>query len=233
MRKHGKKYKAAKALVEPKLYELSEGVALLKKTSTTKFDSSCEVHLQTGLDPRQADQLIRGTVALPNGTGKTVRVVAFVPESMEKQAVAAGAMEAGSDALIDKIAKGWMEFDVAVAVPEMMKNLGKIAKTLGQQGLMPNPKAGTISPDIVTTIGEIKKGKVEYRLDKLANIHNVFGKISFAEPKLEENLKAFLRAILAAKPAGAKGIYIRSITLASTMGPGVPLDVNAILAQVQ
>ncbi len=229
MRKPGKKYLAAKAMVEPRLYEMSEAVALLKKTSTTKFDSTCEVHLKTGLDPRQADQLIRGTVVLPNGTGKTVRVIAFVPESQAAAAKAAGAIDAGADDLVEKIAKGWMEFDVAVALPEMMKGLGKVAKTLGQQGLMPNPKAGTVSPDIVKTIGDIRKGKVEYRLDKLANVHNIFGKVSFDAPKLEENLKAFLRAIVAAKPAGAKGIYIQSISLASTMGPGIDLDVNSSL----
>lgn len=230
MKTHGKKYREAKKLVEKPVYELKEAVALLKKTSNTKFDASVEVHLNLGLDPKQADQLIRGTVVMPNGTGKKARVIAFVSESLEKTALAAGAMLAGSEMLIEKITKGWLDFDVAVATPDMMKNLGKVAKTLGQKGLMPNPKAGTVTVDPAKTIAEIIKGKVEFRLDKLANLHNIFGKVSFTEEQLEENLKAFLRAIVAAKPAGAKGIFVQSITLASTMGPGIRLDVNKALA---
>jgi len=226
MKHHGKKYNAAKKLVEKPLYELSEAVALLKKTSTTKFDASCEVHMKLGLDPKQADQLLRGTVVMPNGTGKKVRVIAFVLDSQVNAAKAAGAIEAGADELIDKVAKGWLDFDVAVATPEIMKSMGKVAKTLGQKGLMPNPKAGTVTTDVSKTIGEIIKGKVEFRMDKLANVHNVFGKVSFSEAHLEENLKAFIRAILAAKPSGAKGIFMQSITIASTMGPGIGVDVS-------
>jgi len=229
MPQHGKKYREVAKLVSEETYELAAALELLKKTSVTKFDSSCEVHMALGLDPRQADQQLRGTVALPHGTGKTVRVIAFVPESQVKAAKEAGAVEAGDEELIEKIEKGWLDFDVAVAVPDMMKKLGKIAKTLGQKGLMPNPKAGTVTPEIVKTIGEIKKGKVEFRLDKLANLHNVFGKVSFAGPELEENLKTFLRAIIDAKPAGSKGTYVKSITLATTMGPGVPVSVNEAL----
>lgn len=230
MRKHGKKYVAARMLVDTtKNYPLTEAVALLKKTSTTKFDSSCEVHMRMGLDPKQADQLIRGTVVMPHGTGKIVRVIAIVMEANAKAAKDAGAVEAGGEELIEKIAKGWLDFDVAVATPDMMKNLGKVAKTLGQKGLMPNPKAGTVTTNVGQTVEEIRKGKVEFRLDKLANVHNIFGKISFNEKNLEENLKAFLRAIVTAKPSGAKGIYINSITLASTMGPGVHVDVNNAL----
>jgi large subunit ribosomal protein L1 len=229
MKKHGKKYTAAKKLVDKPIYELGEAVALLKKTSPTKFDASCEVHLKLGLDPKQADQLLRGTVVMPNGTGKTLRVIAFVLESGEKAAKAAGAIEAGLETLIEKINKGWMEFDVAVAVPEVMKNLGKVAKTLGQKGLMPNPKAGTVTTDIAKTIGEIMKGKVEFRMDKLANVHNIFGKVSFGEKELEENLKTYIRAIVQAKPAGGKGIFIQAITLTSTMGPGIPVNVNTTL----
>ncbi|MBI2453633.1 50S ribosomal protein L1, partial [Candidatus Peregrinibacteria bacterium] len=232
MKTHGKKYREVKKLVEKPSYELAEGVSLLKKTSPTKFDAACEVHMQLGLDPKQADQLLRGTVVLPHGTGKSVRVIAFVPEVHEAAAKSAGAIEAGADMLVEKIMKGWLEFDVAVATPDMMKSLGKIAKTLGQKGLMPNPKAGTVTTDVSKTIGEIMKGKVEFRMDKLANVHNVFGKISFGEPQLEENLKSFLRAILSAKPSGAKGIFVKSITLASSMGPGIRLDVNKVLAGV-
>lgn len=229
MKKHGKKYREVKKLIEKPLYELKDAVALLKKTSPTKFDASCEVHMKLGLDPKQADQLLRGTVVLPNGTGKSVRVIAFVPEALVKTAKTAGAVEAGFDELVEKIVKGWLDFDVAVATPDVMKGLGKVAKTLGQKGLMPNPKAGTVTTDVTKTIEEIKKGKVEFKMDKQANLHNIFGKISFEEAHLEENLKAFLKAISAAKPSGAKGIFVQSITLASTMGPGIHLDVNKAL----
>lgn len=232
MPKHGKKYREAKKLVEKPLYELKEGVSLLKKTSTAKFDASCEVHMNLGLDPTQADQLLRGTVVLPHGTGKKVRVIAFVMEANVKAAKAAGAIEAGSEELIDKILKGWLDFDIAVATPDVMKSLGKVAKILGQKGLMPNPKAGTVTTDPAKTISEIMQGKVEFRMDKLANMHNVFGKVSFDEAKLEENLTAFIRAIVQAKPAGAKGIFIKSITLAATMGPAVRLDLNKVLGTI-
>lgn len=232
MKHHGKKYREAKKLVDKPLYELSEAILLLKKTATVKFDASCEVHIKTGLDPKQADQLLRGTVVLPHGTGIKLRVIAFANEANAKLAKAAGAIEAGAEELIEKITKGWLDFDVAVATPDMMKSLGKIAKTLGQKGLMPNPKAGTVTTDIAKTIEEIMKGKVEFRMDKLANVHNVFGKVSFAENQLEENLKIFLKAIAQAKPSGAKGIYIQSITLASTMGPGIRLDLNKALSAV-
>lgn len=232
MKKHGKKYREVKKLIEKPLYELSEAIALLKKTSPTKFDASCEVHMKLGLDPKQADQLLRGTVPMPHGTGKSVRVIAFVMEANQKVAKAAGAIEAGADELIEKITKGWLDFDVAVATPEMMKSLGKVAKTLGQKGLMPNPKAGTVTTDVSKTIAEIMKGKVEFRMDKLANLHNIFGKVSFSEAQLEENLKAFLKAIVAAKPSGAKGIFIQSVTLTTTMGPGIRLDANKVLASL-
>jgi large subunit ribosomal protein L1 len=232
MKRHGKKYREAKKLVEKLVYEIGEAIVLLKKTSPAKFDASCEVHMKLGLDPKQADQLLRGTVAMPNGTGKKVRVIAFVPEALQKTAKAAGATEAGADELIEKISKGWLDFDVAVATPDMMKNLGKVAKTLGQKGLMPNPKAGTVTQaaDVAKTIGEIMKGKVEFRMDKLANVHNIFGKVSFSEVQLEENLRTFLKAIVAAKPAGAKGIFVQSVTITTTMGPGIRLDVNKTLA---
>jgi large subunit ribosomal protein L1 len=230
MKKHGKKYREVKKLVDKPTYEVSEAIALLKKTSPTKFDASCEVHMKLGLDTKQADQLLRGTVVMPNGTGKTVRVIAFVNEAQQANAKKAGAVEAGLEDLIEKITKGWLEFDVAVATPDVMKGLGKIAKTLGQKGLMPNPKAGTVTTDVTKTIGEIMKGKVEFRLDKLANVHNVFGKVSFDPKALEENLKTFLKAIVAAKPTGAKGIFVQSITLTTTMGPGIALDVNKALA---
>lgn len=230
MKKRGKKYQGVKKLVTQPVYELKEAMVLLKQTSTTKFDSSCEVHMKLGLDPKQADQLLRGTVVMPNGTGKKMKVIAFVPEAQVKVAKAAGAVEAGLEELIEKINKGWLDFDVAVATPDVMKNLGKVAKTLGQKGLMPNPKAGTVTTDVEKTIGEIIKGKVEFRMDKLANVHNIFGKVSFGEAQLEENLKTFLQAVAQAKPSGAKGIFVKSITVKTTMGPGIRLDVNKALA---
>ncbi|MEK7529036.1 MAG: 50S ribosomal protein L1 [Patescibacteria group bacterium] len=227
---HGKKYRAAVKLLESgKQYSLSEAVSLLRKTSTVKFDASCEVHLNLAVDPKQADQMVRGTVVLPHGTGKDVRVIAFVTEANEKVAKEAGASEAGLETLIQKIEKGWLDFDVAVAEPAAMKSLGKVAKILGQKGLMPNPKAGTVNPDVKKTIGEIKKGKVEFRVDKLSNTHNVFGKVSFDEKILEENLRAFVSAVVGAKPVSVKGTFVNSITLATTMGPGIHLDVNGTL----
>lgn len=232
MSKHGRKYQEALALVEKgKLYSLSEAIPLLRKTSPVKFDASCEVHMNLGVNPKHADQMVRATVALPHGTGKEVKVIAFVPDDLVKEAKSAGAVEAGNTELIEKIEKGWLDFDVAVATPDMMKSLGKIAKTLGQKGLMPNPKAGTVTPNIGTTIAEIKKGKVEFRIDKLANIHNVFGKVSFDEARLMDNIKTFVKAVSDVKPAGIKGTYIKTIILTTTMGPGIPLNVSAALSE--
>lgn len=233
MLKHGKKYKEAKALVTKESYLIDEAVSLLKQTSKTKFDATAELHLKMNLDPKHAEQNIRGTVSLPHGTGKDVRVIAFVDEGGVKAAKAAGAVEAGTAELIEKIEKGWLGFDVAVADPSQMKEIGKIAKILGTKGLMPNPKAGTVTPDVPKAIGEIKKGKVEFRIDKLANVHTVFGKVSFDEAKLKENLLAVLKAILDAKPSTIKGIYVKGMTVTSTMGPGIALDLNAATAEAR
>lgn len=228
MSKHGKKYVEAKALVDKEFYLVDEAIELLKKTSKTKFDATAELHMKLNVDPKHADQNVRGTVALPHGTGKDVRVVAFVDESGAKAAKEAGAVVAGTNELIEKINSGWLEFDIAVADPSQMKELGKVAKILGTKGLMPNPKAGTVTIDISKTIKEIKKGKIEFRIDKLANLHTLFGKVSFDTPKLKENLLAVVRAVVEAKPASVKGIYINSITVTSTMGPGIHMDVGAI-----
>ena len=233
MPKHGKKYNEVAKLVTELSYKMADGIAILKKTSTTKFDASCEVHMQLGVDPRQADQNIRTTVSLPNGTGKDIKVVAFVDDSLVKDALAAGAIEAGTAALVDKIEKGWLDFDVAVATPDQMKALGKIAKTLGQKRLMPNPKAGTVTTEVVKTIEELKRGKVEVRLDKDANSHNVFGKVSFDEAKLMQNLKAIVKSVIDAKPESSKGTYLKSVTLSTTMGPGIPLDVQSVNIEVK
>lgn len=231
-KKHGKKYLEAAKLVENKQYSIDEAVALLKKTSPTKFDASVEVHFYLGVDPKQADQNIRTTVALPHGTGKDVKVVAFVGEEKIKEAKSAGAVEAGTEVLVEKIGGGWLGFDVAIATPDQMKSLGKIAKIIGQKGLMPNPKTGTVTTDVAKTIAEIKKGKVEVRVDKLSNLHNIFGKVSFEEAMLKDNLKAIIKAVLDSKPASSKGTYIKSITVTTTMGPGIMLDINAANAEI-
>ncbi|KKP41200.1 MAG: 50S ribosomal protein L1, large subunit ribosomal protein L1 [Candidatus Peregrinibacteria bacterium GW2011_GWC2_33_13] len=234
MKKFGKKYRAVlEKFNVNEYYSLDKAVSILPETSITKFASSAEIHMNLSLDPKQADQNIRGTVALPHGTGKEVRVVAFVSEDKVKEAKSAGAIEAGKEELIDKVLKGWTEFDVAIATPDVMKDLGKIAKILGQKGLMPNPKAGTITSDIKTTVETIKKGQIEYRNDKLCNLHNGFGKINFTKEQLLENVKAYIKAIIDAKPATVKGTYINTITLATTMGPGIKVDVNGVLKEVK
>ena len=228
--KHGKKYRAALAKLElNKRYSLTEAAKLLKETSTTKFDSSIEIHLNLGIDTTQAEQMIRSTVSLPHGTGKNVRVVAFVSDDKVKEAKAAGAIEAGSDELIEKVEKGWLDFDTAVATPDMMKNLAKVARQLGQAGLMPNPKSGTVTPDIGAKVAEVMKGQVEFRNDKLANLHNVVGKSSFSEKQLEENIGAYLKAVHEKKPSSVKGTFINSITVCASMGPAIKLQVNETL----
>lgn len=233
MTQKGKNYRKVAELVDSeKQYSIDEACDLLKQISTTKFDSSCEAHVKLGVDVKQADQLSRGTVSLPHGTGKNVRVIAFVAENQEKEAKDAGADKAGLDELIEDISKGWLDFDVAVASPEVMKNLGKVAKTLGTKGLMPNPKAGTVTPDIGTTVTALKKGRVEYRTDKQGQMHNTFGKVSFSKEDLVDNLKTLLKTIVDAKPSGAKGTYVVSISVATTMGPGIKLDVPAALAEL-
>ncbi|MCX6733605.1 MAG: 50S ribosomal protein L1 [Candidatus Peregrinibacteria bacterium] len=229
VKKHGKKYLAAKAMVTKEIYDVKEAIEMLKKTSPVKFDASVEVHAKMGIDPKKTDQNVRSTVALPHGTGKTVRVIAFVTEDKAKEAKAAGAIEAGNEELIEKILKGFLDFDVAVASPDMMKSLGKVAKILGQKGLMPNPKAGTVTPEIVKTIEQIKKGQVEFRVDKFAVIHNLFGKVSFSEKALEENFLALMKSIMDVKPASVKGTYLQKVSLATTMGPGMNVSIPSIM----
>jgi len=234
MAKKGKKYMEAAKLIDVHVaYSMDEAIDLLKKTSKTKFDSSCEIHMRLGVDPKQADQLVRSTVALPKGTGKVVRVIAFVNEDMMKEATKAGAIKAGLDTLIEEIQKGFLDFDVAVATPDAMKSLGKIAKILGTKGLMPNPKAGTVTMDIAKTIEEIKKGKVEFRTDKQAQIHQIFGKASFSAEDLKENLKTFIKAVVDNKPSGVKGVFIQNISVATTMGPGMRLDMQKVMGDLK
>lgn len=231
---HGKKYKAALEKLEAgKLYSLEEAVALVKSTSATKFDSSVEIHLNLGIDPAAAEQQLRSTVSLPHGTGKKVRIVAFVPEDKVKEAKDAGAIEAGADELIEKIEKGWLDFDVAIATPDMMKGMAKIARQLGQAGLMPNPKSGTVTPNVGETVANLIKGQVEFRNDKQGNLHNIVGKVSFDAQKLSENIAAYLRAVNEKKPAAVKGTFMNSITLCSSMGPGIKLAVNDTLTAIK
>jgi large subunit ribosomal protein L1 len=225
-RKHGKKYAEKFALVDrSKRYPVAEATDLLTKLSTTSFDATAEVHIRINADTTQADQLVRTTVALPHGTGKSVRIAAFVPDDRVAEAKKAGADLAGKEDIIAQIEKGVIDFDVAVAVPEVMKELGKIAKTLGQKGLMPSPKSGTVTTNIAKTIEELKKGRIECKMDKQGIIHATFGKISFGPEKLKENLEALIHAVKEAQPSGIKAVYILSVTIAPTMGPGVKVEI--------
>ncbi|MBR4412576.1 MAG: 50S ribosomal protein L1 [Lachnospiraceae bacterium] len=224
--KHGKKYnEAAKQVDRATLYDPAEAVALVKKTATAKFDETVELHIRTGCDGRHAEEQIRGAVVLPHGTGKTVRVLVFAKGDKVNEAEAAGADFVGGDELIPKIQnEGWLDFDVVVATPDMMGVVGRLGKVLGPKGLMPNPKAGTVTMDVTKAINDIKAGKIEYRLDKSNIVHCPIGKVSFSEEQLVENLKAIMDAIVKAKPASLKGTYLKSITISSTMGPGVKVS---------
>ena len=224
--KHGKKYgEAAKLVDRATQYDPAEAIGLVKKTATAKFDETVEVHIRTGCDGRHAEQQIRGAVVLPNGTGKTVKVLVFAKGAKLDEAQAAGADFVGGDELIPKIQnEGWLDFDVVVATPDMMGVVGRLGKVLGPKGLMPNPKAGTVTMDVTKAINDIKAGKSEYRLDKSNIIHVPVGKASFSEEALAENYKALMDAIMKAKPSALKGQYLKSITLATTMGPGVKVS---------
>ena len=224
--KHGKKYtEAAKLVDRATQYEPSEAIALVKKTASAKFDETVELHIRTGCDGRHADQQIRGAVVLPNGTGRTVRVLVFAKGDKLTEAEAAGADFVGGDELIPKIQNdGWLDFDVVVATPDMMGVVGRLGKVLGPKGLMPNPKAGTVTMDVTKAVNDIKAGKIEYRLDKTNIIHVPVGKASFSEEKLQENYDALMEAIVKAKPSALKGQYLKSIVLSTTMGPGVKVS---------
>jgi large subunit ribosomal protein L1 len=207
-----------------KLYAIADAAALVKKTATAKFDESIELHVKLGVDPKQSDQNVRGTVVLPHGTGKSKRVVVVAKGEKVKEATAAGADAAGDADIIDKISKGWLDFDVLVATPDAMKDLTKLGKVLGPKGLMPNPKAGTVTFEVGRTVKELKAGRIEFKLDATAITHVTMGKASFEPEKIAANVKAFLHSLVAAKPAAAKGTYMQSVTLCSTMGPGIKLD---------
>ena len=231
MAQHGKKYREAAALVDrTQVYSPAEAMDLLRKTSVVKFDATTEAHLRLGVDPRHADQMVRGTVVLPHGTGKVVRVLVFAQAEKAQEALRAGADEVGGEDLVKRIEAGWLEFDVALATPDMMGMVGRLGKILGRRGLMPNPKSGTITFDIERAVNEVKGGRVEFKVDKTAIIHVPFGKVSFSDEALVDNLAALVDAVNRARPSGAKGQYLRGLTVASTMGPGIRVDIPAVLA---
>jgi large subunit ribosomal protein L1 len=232
-KKHGKKYLEAAKLVDPtRLYEPREAIELAKKTSYTRFDATVELHLRTGLDPRHADQQVRGVAILPHGLGRPVRVLVFAIGEAERIAREAGADYIGADELIKKIEEGWLDFDIALATPDMMPRIARLGRILGRRGLMPNPRSGTVvqPADLPRAIRDARKGRVEFRLDRTGLLHIPVGKVSFETDKLLENLAALMDAILKARPSGAKGQYIRSATLTTTMGPGIKLDVGKLTA---
>ena len=228
--KHGKKYTdSAKLLEKGKLYDLTEAVELVKQTAKAKFDETIELSVRLGVDPRHADQQVRGAVVLPHGTGKKVRVLVFCKADKEADAKAAGADLIGGEDLIAKIQEGWLDFDVAVATPDMMGLVGRVARILGPRGLMPNPKSGTVTPDVTKAINDIKAGKVEYRVDRSSIINVPVGKASFEANQLDENISTLMDAIVKAKPASAKGTYLKSVAISSTMGPGIRLNAQRFL----
>ena len=228
MAKRSKAYEAAAAKIEEgKFYTPEEAVALVRETGSAKFDSTIEVAIKLGVDPRKADQMIRGTVSLPNGTGKTARVIVFATGAAADAALAAGADEVGGDELIEKVAAGWTDFDSAVATPDLMGKVGRLGKVLGPRNLMPNPKTGTVTPDTAKAVTDIKGGKIEFRVDKQANLHFIVGKASFTTEKLAENLNAALEEVMRLKPSSSKGKYVLKAAIATTFGPGIPLDTNS------
>ncbi len=231
MARHGKKYLEAAKLVErDRAYPPDEAAKLVKETSTASFDATVEAHLRLGVDPRHADQMVRGTVVLPSGTGKQVRVAVFAQGEKAQEALHAGADEVGAEDLAKKIESGWLDFDVALATPDMMGQVGRLGKILGRRGLMPNPKAGTITFDLDRAIREVKGGRVEFKVDKSAIVHVPIGKASFEPESLVANLAALVDAVNRARPSGAKGTYLRTLTIAATMGPGIRVDLPGVLA---
>lgn len=231
MAKIGKRMRAARSAVEPRVYGLAEGVELMKQLPKAKFDESVDLALRLGVDPKRADQMVRGTTVLPHGTGKKLRVLVFAKGEKEQEAREAGADYVGADDLIEKIKGGWMDFDQAVATPDLMGSVGKLGKVLGPRGLMPNPKTGTVTFEVGKAVTEIRKGKVEYKVEKAGIVQMPVGKASFSPQHLRENAQAILESVLKAKPASCKGKYLKSATLSSTMGPGIRLDTVAITKQ--
>jgi large subunit ribosomal protein L1 len=234
MARHGRKYLEAAELIEAeKRYPLGDAAELLPKLSTTKFDATVEAHLRLGIDPRHADQLVRGTVVLPHGTGRSSRVIVFAQGEKAQEALRGGADEVGGDDLVKRIDDGWFDFDVAIATPDMMGTVGRLGKKLGPRGLMPNPKSGTVTFDIERAVSEIKSGRIEFKVDRAGIVHAPVGKASFTPDQLRANVATLVDAINRAKPSGAKGTYMRTLTLAPSMGPGVRVDIPSALAAAQ
>ena len=229
MAKVGKKRAAANQKVDSdKFYSLEDAMALVKEVNTAKFDASVDLHIKLGVDPRKADQAIRGTAALPNGTGKTKRVVVFCTPDKEAEAKEAGADHVGMDELIQKIQGGWLDFDVVIAMPQTMAKVGRLGRVLGPRGLMPNPKTGTVTPNVGAAVADVKKGKISFRVDKYGIIHSSIGRVSFEPNKLVENAQELISTLAKMKPSSAKGTYMRSITVASTMSPGIKVDAKSV-----
>jgi len=234
MAKHGKKYrKGSEAVDRTKLYELGEGLELAVAAAYAKFDEPLDIAVRLGVDPRHADQMVRSSVMLPHGTGKEVRVLVFAKGEKEAEALKAGADYAGSDELLNKIKEGWLEFDKTIATPDMMGEVGKIGRVLGPRNLMPNAKLGTVTFDIERVVAEVKKGKLDFRVDKNGIVHASVGKVSFGAEKLNDNIKAFVDKLIQLKPSSSKGIYLKTITISSTMGPGIKIDPNNIQALIK
>jgi large subunit ribosomal protein L1 len=232
MQKQGKKFLAAAKQVEQRPYQLNDAVPLVQKIKFAKFDETVELHLRLGVDPKHADQMVRGTVVLPNGLGKSKKVLVIASGDKLKEAEAAGADYVGGEDMVAKIqGEGWTDFDAVIATPDMMRSVGKLGKVLGPRGLMPNPKTGTVTQDVANAVKEVKAGKVEFRVDKTGVIHVPVGKVNFETPKLIENASSLIQAVIKAKPAAAKGKYVKSVTICSTMGPGVHLDVTSFNAK--
>jgi ribosomal protein L1, bacterial/chloroplast len=226
-RKKGKKYQSAAAQVENRPYQLEEAIPLVKKIKFANFDETVEVHMRLGVDPKHADQMVRGTVVLPNGLGKSMRVLVIAGGDKQREAAEAGADYVGGEDIVNRImSENWLDYDAVIATPDMMRSVGKLGKILGPRGLMPNPKTGTVTVDVAKAVQEVKAGKVEFRVDKSGVIHAPVGKTSFATEKLIENASTLIQAVIKAKPSAAKGKYVRSATVCSTMGPGVPVDVS-------
>jgi large subunit ribosomal protein L1 len=233
MKRHGKKFTAARQQVPERPHTLEEAVPLMQKVKFAKFDETVELAMRLGVDPKHADQMVRGTVVLPHGLGKSKKVLAIAGPEKQKEAKDAGADHVGGEELVDKIQGGWMDFDAVVATPDMMRAVGKLGKVLGPRGLMPNPKTGTVTPNIAQAVKEIKAGKVEFRVDKTGIVHAPVGKISFPSQNLIENAHALVDSVVKAKPAAAKGKFIKSVTLSSTMGPGIAIDTTHVTETVK